>query len=56
MSIVLQEESFQELLRIYNTNIDGKRPVLYALTSIKGIGRRYAGIVLNKADIDPRRR
>ncbi len=56
MSIVLQEESFQELLRIYNTNIDGKRTVLYALTSIRGIGRRYAGMVLHKADINPTRR
>ena len=34
-----------------NTNIDGKTNVMFALTSIKGIGRRYANIVLKKADI-----
>merc|ERR1711981_496756 len=29
----------------------GKTNVMFALTSIKGIGRRYANIVLKKADI-----
>merc|ERR1712003_577106 len=32
-------------------NIEGKTNVMFALTSIKGIGRRYANIVLKKADI-----
>merc|ERR1719412_2365647 len=35
-----------------NTNIDGKRNIMFAMTAIKGIGRRYANIVLKKADID----
>merc|ERR1712179_342857 len=35
-----------------NTNIDGKRNIMFALTAIKGIGRRYANIVLKKANID----
>lgn len=34
------------------TNIDGKRKVMFAMTSIKGVGRRYANIVLKKADVD----
>jgi small subunit ribosomal protein S18e len=34
------------------TNIDGKRKVMFAMTAIKGVGRRYANIVLKKADID----
>lgn len=34
------------------TNIDGKRKVMFAMTSIKGVGRRFANIVLKKADID----
>ncbi|TPX63553.1 hypothetical protein SpCBS45565_g06523 [Spizellomyces sp. 'palustris'] len=43
---------FQHILRLLNTNIDGKRKVMYALTHIKGVGRRYANIVCKKADID----
>ena len=35
-----------------NTNIDGKQKVVYALTKVKGCGRRYANIVAKKADID----
>lgn len=34
------------------TNVDGKRKVVLALTAIKGVGRRYANIVLKKADVD----
>lgn len=34
------------------TNIDGKRKVTIAMTAIKGVGRRYANIVLKKADVD----
>lgn len=35
-----------------NTNIDGNRKVTIAMTAIKGVGRRYANIVLKKADVD----
>jgi small subunit ribosomal protein S18e len=51
MSFV-QEGNFQHILRIANTNVDGKQKVMYALTAIKGIGRRFSNIVLKKADID----
>lgn len=43
--------NFQHILRVLNTNIEGKTNVMFALTSIKGIGRRYANLVLKKADI-----
>ena len=45
-------EKFQHILRILNTNIDGKQKIMFAVTSIKGVGRRYANVVLKKADID----
>ncbi|EFX69747.1 40S ribosomal protein S18 [Daphnia pulex] len=51
MSLVLPEK-FQHILRILNTNIDGKIKIMFAVTSIKGVGRRYANVVLKKADID----
>lgn len=50
-SLVLPEK-FQHILRILNTNIDGKQKIMFAVTSIKGVGRRYANVVLKKADID----
>ena len=50
-SLVIPEK-FQHILRIMNTNIDGKTKVMFAMTSIKGVGRRYSNLVLKKADID----
>ncbi|KAK8805327.1 hypothetical protein WA158_000681 [Blastocystis sp. Blastoise] len=47
---------FQHILRILNTNIDGRVKVMYALTSIKGIGRRFSSIVLKKSNINLNKR
>ncbi|GAA0140869.1 ribosomal protein [Lithospermum erythrorhizon] len=49
-------EDFQHILRIQNTNVDGKQKVMFAMTSIKGIGRRFANIVCKKADVDMNKR
>ena len=51
MSLVISP-TFQHILRVMNTNIDGKRNIMFAITAIKGVGRRYANLVLKKADID----
>merc|ERR1711937_81939 len=45
-------EEFQHILRIQNTNIDGNIKIGFALTSIRGMGRRYTDLVLKKSDID----
>ncbi|XP_003741117.1 40S ribosomal protein S18 isoform X2 [Galendromus occidentalis] len=55
MSLILPEK-FQHILRVLNTNIDGQTKVMYALTSIKGVGRRFANIVCKKADVDLNKR
>lgn len=47
---------FQHILRMLNTNIEGKRKVAFAITSVKGVGRRYATLVCRKADIDMNKR
>jgi small subunit ribosomal protein S13 len=36
-----------------NTDLQGSRPVQYAITGIKGIGRRTARIITETAGIDP---
>jgi len=54
MSLVPPDPSqqFAHILRLLNTNVDGKNKIMYALTEIKGVGRRYANIVCKKADVD----
>ncbi len=52
----MQDESFQHILRVQNTNIDGRRKAVYGLTSIKGIGRRYATMILKKAEVNTTKR
>jgi len=49
-------DKFQHILRVMNTNIDGKRKVVFALRAIKGMGLRFAQLVCRKADIDTRKR
>merc|ERR1712179_336806 len=51
MALVIPEK-FQHILRVLNTNIDGRTNIMFALTSIKGVGRRYANLVCKKADVD----
>merc|ERR1711872_82159 len=55
MDLMLPEK-FQHILRVLNTNIDGQRKIMYAITAIKGVGRRYANVVCKKADIDLNKR
>ena len=56
MALVFDDKKFQYILRILNTNVNGKEKVMYALTKIKGIGRRFANLVCKKADIDMNKR
>ncbi|XP_064227993.1 small ribosomal subunit protein uS13-like [Aotus nancymaae] len=51
MSPVIPEK-LQHILRVLNTNIDGWRKITFAVTAIKGVGQRYAHVVLRKADVD----
>ena len=54
-SLVAGEE-FQHILRVLNTNVDGKQNVMYAMTAIRGIGRRFANLVCKKAEVDMTKR
>ena len=45
---------FKYIVRIAETDLDGNRPVLYALQGIKGIGYRVAEGIVRYAGIDPR--
>ncbi|KAL0140953.1 40S ribosomal protein-like protein S18 [Mucor lusitanicus] len=53
MSLVVPERNhFQHIIRLLNTNVDGRVKIQIALTSVKGVGRRFANIACKKADID----
>lgn len=52
----MQGDDFQHILRLLNTNVDGKNKIMYALTAIKGMGRRFANLVAKKAEVDLRKR
>ena len=54
MSLIMNESNFQHILRVLNTNLDGKVKVMFALTSIKGVGRRF--IACKKAEVDLNKR
>lgn len=51
MSLIVGDD-FQHILRVLNTNVDGRTKVMFALTQIRGIGRRFSNVVCKKAEID----
>ncbi|XP_037059217.1 40S ribosomal protein S18-like [Peromyscus leucopus] len=51
MSLAIPE-MFRHILRVLNTNTDGWQKTAFAITAMKGVGWRYAHVVLRKADID----
>eukprot|EP00817_Percolomonadidae_sp_ATCC50343_P006375 CAMPEP_0117418436 /NCGR_PEP_ID=MMETSP0758-20121206/214_1 /TAXON_ID=63605 /ORGANISM="Percolomonas cosmopolitus, Strain AE-1 (ATCC 50343)" /LENGTH=152 /DNA_ID=CAMNT_0005198931 /DNA_START=36 /DNA_END=494 /DNA_ORIENTATION=+ len=53
MSYVQKDENFQHILRLENTNLIGKRKIAFALTQIKGIGRRFAFLICKNAGVNP---
>jgi small subunit ribosomal protein S18e len=55
-ALVVEDADFQLILRILNTNVKGTDKVMYALTKIRGIGRRFSNLICKKADIDLNKR
>merc|ERR1719263_829422 len=51
MALVLNSADFTHILRVLSTNVDGKQKVAFAMTAIKGVGRRFSDICCKKADI-----
>ncbi|AGI47429.1 archaeal ribosomal protein S13P [Thermoplasmatales archaeon BRNA1] len=48
-----EDENFNYIVRMANTDIDGQKHVVIGLQSIKGVGKRVAQIVAKKAGVDP---
>lgn len=56
MGSLVAGQEFQHILRLLNTNVDGKEKVMYALTAIRGIGRRFSNVACKKAEVDMKKR
>jgi len=52
--VVPDKNAFQHILRLLNTNVDGKDKIMFALTKIKGVGRRYSNVVIKKVASAPK--
>ncbi|MGP8330526.1 MAG: 30S ribosomal protein S13 [Methanosarcinaceae archaeon] len=50
----MADEEIKHLVRIMNTDLQGAQPVQYALTGIRGVGRRTARIIIDSTGIDPK--
>lgn len=49
-----EDEQLKHIVRILNTDLEGKKQVQMALTGLKGVGRRCAFIFTRNAGVDPR--
>jgi len=47
-----EDDDFNYIVRIANTDIDGNKKVVHGLTSIKGVGMHIATLVIDKAGIN----
>lgn len=46
----------EDSVLMHTPQVDGKQKVMFALTQIKGVGRRYSNLVCKKADVDLNKR
>ena len=53
MTDIEETAEIKHLVRIANTDLDGHQSVQYALTGLKGVGRRTSRILTDSAGIDP---
>lgn len=48
-----EDENFNFIVRIANSDIDGQKRTVIGLQSIRGVGSRVAQVVVRKAKVDP---
>ena len=48
-----EDENFNFIVRIVNSDIDGQKRTVIGLQSIKGVGKRVAQVVAKRANVDP---
>jgi small subunit ribosomal protein S18e len=53
---VVDVAAFRDMVRLLNTNVEGRKPLYLALTAVGGLGRRFAHVVALRAGLDSFRR
>ena len=53
---IKNDKDFKFILRLFNTNIEGKQKIPYAIRNVRGIGRRFAHLITIKAGLNPHAR
>jgi small subunit ribosomal protein S13 len=48
-----EDENFNFIVRIANSDIDGQKRTVIGLQSIKGVGKRVSQIIVKKANVSP---
>jgi small subunit ribosomal protein S13 len=49
----IEQDEIKHIVRIANTDLEGKKSVQYSLTGIKGINRRIARIISDRSNVNP---
>ena len=53
---IVPANEFIHILHIQNTNVKGKSKVMFSLTAIKGIEKRFSNLICKLAEISPDKR
>jgi len=48
---VKHDENFKYIVRLVNTDVDGEKPTVIGLQSVKGVGNRVAEIIVNRSGV-----
>ena len=56
MGSLIAPDHFTHILRVLNTNVDGRNKIMYAMTNIRGIGRRFSNYACKKGEVDMQKR
>ncbi len=48
-----EQSDFKYIVRLSNTDLEGEKAVIQALTNIKGVGARIANIIVQEAEVSP---
>lgn len=48
----MSEQDFKEIVRVLGTNVDGNRLIVFGLSQVRGIGIRFAQLMIRLAGMD----
>lgn len=52
----MAEQEFKHIIRVVNTDLNGNKPVLFALQKIKGVSDMFANMICSLTNMDKRKK